>query len=165
MKQFMMFCMCAAVLASCSEKKEPVVETQAPQEEVVYQPVHNSETVDLKTALKYSYYDAPYDVSAASVVVTYDRKLPYAQPVIIKFSYANGDSFTYTIPAEFGLWKNEAGRFRVVTDDACTVWIQGQTKNGKFHEFVFYGDPRHNGGKIKPNSYRNLPAGEIQYRQ
>lgn len=165
MKQFIMFCMCAAVLASCSEKKEPVVEPQEPQKEVVYQPVHRTMTVDLKTASKYGYYNAPNDVPATAVVVTYDQKLPYAQPVVVKFSYANGDSFTYTIPAEFGLWKNEAGRFRVISDDACTVWVQGQTKNGKFHEFVFYGDPRYNGGKIKPNSYRNLPAGEIRYRK
>lgn len=165
MRKFMLFCMCAAVLASCSKKEEAVAEPQEPQEEVVYQPVHKSVTVDLKTAPVYSYNKAPFDVPAASVVVTYDRKLPYAQPVIVKFSYANGDSFTYTIPAEFGLWKNEAGRFRVISDDKCTVWVQGQTKNGKFHEFVFYGDPRYNGGKIKPNSYRNLPAGEIRYRK
>lgn len=153
------------MLASCGKKKvEETVVTEAPKQEV-YKPVSKSSTVDLKTAKKYDYRNAPMNSRAASVSVDYDQKTPYAKPITIKFSYANGDSYVYTIPAEFGLWKNEAGRFRVVADNNCTVWIQGQTKSGKFHEFIFYGDPKYNGKKIKPNSYRNLPAGEIVYRK
>ncbi len=156
----------ASMCASCNEEKK-VAEAPAPApvKKEVYQPQHNAQAVDLKTAKKYHYFNAPTASPATAVVVNYNEKTPYAAPIEVKFNYANGDTFTYTIPAEFGLWKNQAGKFRVISDNKCTVWIQGQEKNGKFHEFVFYGDPKHNGTKIKPNSYRNLPAGEIKYRK
>lgn len=155
-----------SMLASCSQKSEPVetVVLEPPKQEV-YQPKHQSATIDLNTAKKYDYRNAPLDVPATSVVVNYDPKVPYAKPIEVVYSYANGDTFTFMIPADFGLWKNSAGRFRVISDAEGTVWLQGQTKSGKFHEFVFYGNPEYNGTKIKPNSYRNLPAGEIKYRQ
>lgn len=157
----------AGMFASCNkDNKEPETAPvpDTPKEEV-YQPVHNSSTVDLKTAKKYAYYNAPTSSPAASVQVLYDQKAPYTQPIVVKYTYANGDTYTYTVPADFGLWRNEAGRFRVIYDDKGTVWMQGQTKAGKFHELIFYGDPQFNGKKIKPNSYRNLPAGEIKYRK
>lgn len=156
-----------SMLASCSKKQEAVetnVVPETPKQEV-YQPQHQSSTVDLSTARKYAYFNAPLDAPATSVAVNYDQKAPYAKPIEVVYSYANGDTFVYTIPAEFGLWKNSAGRFRVISDAECTVWLQGQTKSGKFHEFVFFGNPKYNGTKVKPNSYRNLPAGEIKYRQ
>lgn len=169
MKKFfgmLAFAAIASMFASCGEEKKaepaPVPE---PVKEEVYQPQHNAQTVDLKAAKKYNYFNAPTASPAASVVVNYNEKTPYAAPIEVKFTYANGDSFTYTVPASFGLWKNQAGKFRVISDNECTVWIQGQEKSGKFHEFVFYGDPKHNGTKIKPNSYKNLPAGEIKYRK
>ncbi|MCM1323329.1 MAG: hypothetical protein NC218_04140 [Acetobacter sp.] len=169
MKKFfgmLAFAAIASLLASCGEEKK-VEPTPAPEpvKEEVYQPQHQSTVVDLKAAKKYQYFNAPTTTPATSVVVNYNEKTPYAAPIEVKFSYENGDTYTYTIPAEFGLWKNQAGKFRVVSDNECTVWIQGQEKRGKFHEFVFYGDPKHNGTKIKPNSYRNLPAGEIRYRK
>lgn len=155
----------ASLLASCGEEKKPEpAPAPEPVKEEVYQPIHQSAAIDLKTAKKYDYRNAPTAAPAASVVVNYDPKKPYTQPIEVKYTYANGDTYTYTIPAEFGLWKNQSGKFRVVSDKECTVWLQGQEKNGKFHEFVFYGDPKYNGTKIKPNSYRNLPAGEIRYR-
>ena len=170
MKQFFKFSAMVAIvgmLASCSDKKEetPVLVEPKPSQEVVYQPVHQSFDVDLAKSRKYTYYAAPAATAATSVTVDYDAKTPYASPIVVKFGYANGDTYTYTVPATFGLWKNSAGRFRVITDDKCTVWLQGQTKSGKFREFVFYGDPQFTGKKIKPNSYRNLPAGEIVYRK
>ena len=150
------------LLASCGKKEEkPVVET--PQQEV-YKPVHKASTIDLKTAKRYDYRNAPMSAPATGVSVNYDQTHLY-RPITIRYAYANGDSFTYTIPAEFGLWQNEAGKLRVLSDNNCTVWIQGQTKGGKLHEFVFYGDPKYNGTKVTPNSYRNLPAGEIKYRK
>lgn len=167
-KIFGTLALCATVCmlaTSCDKKKEAPAPAPEPVVEEVYQPQHTSVTVDLKTIKKYNYTAAPEGQAATSVVVNYDQKKPYAQPVEIKFSYANGDTRTYVIPADFGLWKNQAGRFRVVSDNSCTVWLQGQTKKGKFCEFVFYGDPQYNGTKIKPNSYRNLPAGEIKYRK
>ncbi len=157
----------AGMLASCNKENkapETAPEPVAPKAEA-YQPVHQSSTVDLKSARKYAYFNAPTPTAAASVDVLYDRKAPYVQPVVVKYTYANGDTYTYTVPAEFGLWRNEAGRLRVVIDDKATVWLQGQTKGGKFHELIFYGDPQFNGKKIKPNTYRNLPAGEIKYRK
>ncbi len=169
MKKFfgmLAFVAIASMCASCNEeKKTEVAPAPAPVKEEVYQPQHNAQAVDLKAAKKYNYFNAPTGSPAASVVVNYNEKTPYAAPIEVKFSYANGDSFTYTVPATFGLWKNQAGKFRVISDNECTVWLQGSEKNGKFHEFVFYGDPKHNGTKIKPNSYRNLPAGEIKYRK
>lgn len=155
----------AGLFASCNNDKTeetPVPETPVQE---VYQPVHKSSAVDLSTAQKYDYRNAPMDAPATGVTVSYDQKKPYTQPITVKYTYANGDSYTYTIPAEFGLWKNQAGKFRVVIDQDHTVWLQGQTKKGKFHEFVFYGDPKYNGTKVKPNSYRNPPAGEIKYRK
>jgi len=152
------------MFASCGKKKaEPVVLETQKQE--VYQPVHKSSVVDLKTAKKYEYRYAPMNAPAVGVSVDYDKKTPYAKPIVIKYAYANGDTYTYTVPADFGLWRNEAGKLRVVYDNDCTVWIQGQTKSGKFHEFVFYGNPKYNGTKVKPNSYKNPPVGEIKYRK
>lgn len=171
MKKFfgmLAFVMIASLFASCSEEKK-VPTPSAPAEtapvEEVYQPKHDAQTVDLKIAKKYQYFTAPTSEPATSVVINYNQKRPYVDPVEVKFNYANGDTYTYTIPATFGLRKNQAGKFRVISDNECTVWIQGQEKNGRFHEFVFYGDPKYNGTKIKPNSYRNHPAGEIRYRK
>lgn len=150
------------LLASCGKKEEkPVVE---PPQQEVYKPVHKSSAIDLKTAKRYDYRNAPMNAPATEVIVKYDEKTPY-RPIVIGYVYANGDTYTYAISEEFGLWQNEAGKFRVLSDDNCTVWLQGQTKDGKLHEFVFYGDPKYNGTKITPNSYRNLPAGEIKYRK
>lgn len=151
----------------CKEEKKVespvVVEEPAPVE--VYQPKHQSSTIDLSSVKKYEYVSSPTQSPATSVTVDYDPKTPYAKPIEVKYTYANGDTYTYIIPKEFGLWKNEAGRFRVVADNECTVWLQGQTKKGKFHEFIFYGDPQFNGKKIKPNSYLNHPTGLIKYRK
>ena len=154
-------CAIACMLAvSCGKKKEvPVVEEAQPE---VYQPRHEHIVVDLNNIQTYNYHNAPAAEAATSVAVNYDEKILY-QPVKIKYGYANGDTYTYVISDQFGLWENEAGRLRVVSDNEGTVWLQGQTKAGKFCEFVFYGDPKYNGKKIKPNSYRNLPAGEIKY--
>ena len=157
----------ASCLFSCGEKEKEVEKAPAPEpvKEEVYQPQHQSQTIDLKTVKKYNYFAAPTAAPATSVVVNYDQKKPYAQPIEVKYTYANGDTYTYIVPAEFGLWKNTAGKFRVISDEEGTVWLQGQIKKGKFCEFVFYGDPKHNGTKIKPNSYKNLPAGEVKYRK
>lgn len=166
MKKFfgmLAFVAIASMFASCGDKEKKVETTPVPEpvKEEVYQPQHQTKDIDLKTVKKYNYFAAPVAAPAASVVVNYDQKKPYAQPVEVKYTYANGDTYTYTIPADFGLWKNTAGKFRVITDNEGTVWMQGQTKKGKFCEFVFYGDPKHNGSKIKPNSYKN----EIRYRK
>ena len=151
----------------CKEEKsvEPPVVVDEPAPVEVYQPKHQSFNVDLSTAKTYEYVNAPTKTSATSVTVDYDPKVPYAKPITIKYTYSNGDTYTFIIPKEFGLWENEAGRFRVVTDNECTVWVQGQTKKGKFHEFIFYGDPKFNGKKIKPNSYLNHPTGMIKYKE
>lgn len=162
MKTIKLFALCAMVCmlaVSCGKKKE--VTESAPKVEQ-YQPKHEKAVVDLKNIKSYNYFNAPMATAAKSVVVTYDPEVLY-QPITIKYGYENGDTYTYTIPVEFGLWENEAGRLRVVSDAEGTVWLQGQTKAGKFCEFVFYGNPKYNGKKIKPNSYRNLPAGEIVY--
>ena len=167
MKSFKIFAMFAMlfVLASCAKKEKPqasVAEAPAPVE--VYQPKHQTTDVNLAAIQKYEYRNAPSAEAAIAVEVKYS-KVAYAEPITVKYSYKNGDTYTYVIPKNFTIWPNENGRLRVVKDADCTVWIQGQTKSGKFHEFVFYGDPKHNGGKIKPNSYRNLPEGEIKYRK
>lgn len=167
MKTFKIFAMFAMLimLASCADEKktqEPVVTAPPPVE--VYQPTHQTANVVLAAIKTYEYRNAPTGVAATSVEVKYD-KTPYAQPIEIKYSYANGDTFTYVIPKDFGIWANENGKLRVVKDADCTVWIQGQTKRGKFHELIFYGNPKYNGTKIQPNSYRNPPAGEIKYRK
>jgi hypothetical protein len=93
------------------------------------------------------------------VAVNYSKKAPYVKPIEVKYSYKNGDTYTYVIPSTFALWQNEAGKLRVVVDRENTVWLQGQTKSGKFHELIFYGNPKFNGTKIKPNSY----VDEIRY--
>ena len=165
MKNFIIlftFIAVALSVTSCKQKQEPTPTIQEPVVEV-YQPVHNGKIVDLAIANRYTYFPAPTGSTAKSVKVDYDNKTPYATPIVITYSYGNGDTYTYTIPNEFGLWENELGRLRVVVDDQNTVWLQGQTKNGKFHEFVFYGDPRFNGKKIKPNSYLNHHYGVIKY--
>ena len=164
MKAIKLFALCAMVCmlaVSCGKKKEATPVVQEPKVEQ-YQPKHGRATVDLENIKTYNYYNAPMAAAAKSVVVTYDPKVLY-QPITIKYSYENGDTYTYDIPVTFGLWANENGRLRVVSDAEGTVWLQGQTKAGKFCEFVFYGNPKYNGKKIKPNSYRNLPAGEIVY--
>lgn len=153
----------AALIVSCGKKEEQKAETQVPAEPEVYQPKSQKIVVSLETAETYAYFDTPKAEAAEAVDVFYGET-EYSQPTTIRYSYANGDELVYEIPQEFGLWKNQNRRFRVVSDADQTVWVQGQTKQGKFHEFVFYGDPKNNGKKIKPNSYRNLPNGEIVYR-
>ena len=154
----------AMSVSSCQKKQaeQPVVEPEVIVEE--YQPVHHHQTIDLAQADRYTYFYAPIDDYAQSVNVSYNHKCAYAAPIVITYYYENGDTYTYTIPQDFGLWKNEYGRFRVVTDSECTVWLQGQTKSGKFHELVFYGNPYYDGTKITPNSYINHPKGVIGYR-
>ena len=155
----------AVTVASCNKKEESVpVPVQEPVKEV-YQPKHEQQEVKLEGLQKYNYFQAPQTQAATSVSVDYDQKTPYGKPISVKYTYANGDTYTFVVPADFGLWKNQAGKFRVVSDDKSTVWLQGQSKKGRLMEFVFYGDPKYNGTKIKPNSYRNLPAGEIKYRK
>ncbi len=164
MKAIKLFALCAMVCmlaVSCKEKPAPVPES-VPEVAQPYEPQDVQQLIDLTKIGSYNYYDAPMAAAATSVVVNYDEKVLY-QPITIKYGYENGDAYTYTIPAEFGLWANENGRLRVVSDAEGTAWLQGQTKAGKFCEFVFYGNPKYNGKKIKPNSYRNLPAGEIMY--
>ncbi len=107
----------------------------------------------MRSIKTYNYYNSPFSTSATSVEVEYNAKVLY-QPIKIRYKYSNGDTYTHVIPDQFGLWQNENGRLRVVSDGS-TVWLQGQTREGKFCEFVFYGDPKNNGKKIKPNSYRN----------
>ena len=169
MKRFFYFCVLFAlaigVLTACKAKKEtPVEEPAAVAEQEVYQPKHQSQTIDLSSVKTYEYVSAPTSQVATSVAVSYNKQAPYKEPVVIKYLYSNGDSYTYTIPSNFGLWCNEVGRIRVIIDKENTVWLQGQTKKGKFHEFIFYGNPKFNGKKIKPNSYLNLPDGLIEYR-
>ena len=150
------------IVFSCKEQKQESEPVQAPVVEV-YQPAYFDYMVALTNAKTYAYFNAPCDMAAKTVKVSYDAKTPYAEPIVIKYTYSNGDTHTYTISKDFGLWANELGRLRVVIDEYNTVWLQGQTKKGKFHEFVFYGDPKFNGKKIKPNSYTNHPVGVINY--
>lgn len=156
----MALCIMVVALAAVSCKKKEEAPAQEPEKEV-YTPKHSLELVDLAKLKTYNYVQAPVQEAALSVVVKYSETELYA-PIKIKYTYANGDTYTYMLEG-FGLWENENGRLRVVADKT-TVWLQGQTKAGKFCEFVFYGDPKNNGKKITPNSYRNLPAGEIVYR-
>lgn len=163
---FLMFCvMTLCILVSCQEKEKEAPKPVAPPpvKKDVYQPKHQATTIDLKEVKTYNYYNAPTDNVASAVVVNYNPKTPYAEPIVVKYSYSNGDTYSYTIPQEFGLWPNEAGKLRVVSDNDCTVWLQGQTKSGKFKEFIFYGNPKFNNKKIKPNSYLNHPNGLIKY--
>lgn len=154
---------CMFVVSCKDNKKEEVVTIPDPPKQEVYQPKHQTTTVDFKTVKTYNYFKAPVTIAAKYVEIKYDEKQQYKKPLEIVYHYVNGDTYTYIIN-NFGVWKNEAGKLRIVADDDNTVWVQGQTKSGKFHEFIFYGDPKHNGSKIKPNSYRNLPEGEIKYR-
>jgi hypothetical protein len=172
MKKSLFLALCVSVfaisIASCKEEKKvkttpPVVEE--PKAPEVYTPVNQSVNVDVNTSSTYVYYPAPTNQVANSVRIDYDEKTPYAKPIIITYTYDNADTYTYIIPQEFGLWENEAGKLRVISDEECTVWLQGQTKDGKFHEFIFYGNPKFNGRKIKPNSYLNHPSGLIKYRK
>ncbi len=164
MKKIIFMLAVVSMLVSCNDGKKVEETVVSEPKNEVYLPQHELREVDLTKAKKYMYFAAPKDSPATSVEVNYNPKVPYAEPIEIVYHYSNGDMFTYRLPADFGLWANEAGRLRVVADNDCTVWLQGQTKRGKFHEFVFFGDPKNNGKKIKPNSYRNLPAGEVVYR-
>lgn len=164
MKVLAMFIIAMAV-ASCNKKQESVPAPIPEPVKEVYQPKHEQQEIKLDGLQKYNYFQAPQAQAAASVSVDYDAKTPYAKPIAVKYTYANGDTYTFIIPADFGLWKNQAGKFRVVSDAETTVWLQGQSKKGRFIEFVFYGNPKYNGTKVKPNSYRNPPAGEIKYRK
>ena len=165
--QTIAMCVLVSCFCSCKNKPQEVIEPipTPPAKQEVYQPKHQSSVIDLKSAKKYEYVNAPYNEPAISVELLYNNKVPYAQPITIRYKYENGDSYTYTIPSELGLRANENGKFRILSDKENTVWIQGQTRKGKFHEFVFYGNPKYNGKKIKPNSYLNPPTGEIKYQQ
>lgn len=157
MKMFAIIAMFALMVSACKQKKveAPLPETPKPE---VYQSQHKTAVVDLKTAKKYHYVAAPMNTAAKTVTVNFDGKNPY-QTILVTFVYVNGDTFIYTVPDEFGIWKNEVGKWRIL-NDGSTVWMQGQTKQGKFHELIFYGDPRNNAKKITPNSY----TGVIAYR-
>lgn len=155
----------ACAITACNKKeKEAEVVVPEPVKQEVYQPKHQSSKIELSALKKYNYYNAPTTEVAKGVLVKYDPKSQYTTPIEVVFSYANGDTYTYIIP-EFGIWQNEAGKLRIVTDKDATVWLQGQTKKGSFQEFVFYGNPKYNGTKIKPNSYLNAPDGKIEYRK
>lgn len=164
MKKILLSLAVIGLLASCgnNDAEKDVAKQTTPQE--VEKPTpppvkHDVNTVDFKSMKKYNYVNAPKTVAAKSVVVNYDAKNPYAKPLEVVFTYSNGDTFKYVLQ-DFALWNNQAGKPRLVADASNTVWLQGQTKNGKFCEFVFFGDPKHNGSKISPNSYKN----QIKYR-
>ncbi len=163
MKKIILLCAIAGLFTACANKQEeaPAAPAENTPVEEVYLPQHQTKALEAKELRKYNYYNAPTAAAASKVVVTYDEKNSSAKPIEVAFSYPNGDSFVYTLPAGFSLWKNSAGKVRIVSDGEQTVWLQGQTKKGKFCEFVFFGDPKHNGAKIKPNSY----TGKITYRK
>jgi hypothetical protein len=121
------------------------------------------DTLNLKGLNRYTYFNAPSEESAISVTVKYDTKYPYRAPIIVCYTYQNGSTYSYIIPETFGLRTNEMGRFKVIQDDELTVWMQGQTSNGRFYELVFFGNEKFNGVKIKPNSHYNHPHGMIKY--
>jgi hypothetical protein len=163
-KSIFILALCALVMclmASCKNEapKEESAPVEKPAVEEVYQPKHQSQTIDFKGLATYTYFKAPMATTAKTVTVNYNPKVVYEQPIVIKYTYENGDTYTYVIPKTFGLWKNENGKFRVVVDKQNTVWLQGQTSAGKFHELIFYGAPKNNEKKIKPNSY----LGNINY--
>ena len=169
MKKFiillMLFAASFSMMTSC-QKKQTSVETQPVMEEPVVntpQVVHIYDTIKLKDLNHYTYFNAPNDEAVTDVCVKYDTKHPYAAPIIVKYTYQNGDTYTYIIPEEFGLRKNEYGRFRIIQDGFHTVWMQGQNNKGYLYEIVFYGDPQFNLSKIKPNSYFKHPYGSIRY--
>ena len=162
---FAFFAIALGAMTSC-QRKQVVEEVQTVCEEPVvipYQPVHYSDTIKLKDLNSYTYYNAPIKVPAKSVTVEYDIKYPYVAPIVITYTYQNGDTYTYVVPKEFGLRTNEMGRFKIIHDKYNTVWMQGQTAKGKFYEIVFYGNEKFNGVKIKPNSHYNHPHGVIKY--
>jgi hypothetical protein len=149
----MMLAIACICLVSCKQQKEEKVTVEkAVVVEEVFQPRHNMQHVEYSSET-YNYYNAPYSIAASGVEIANDES------VGVIFSYDNGDSFTFYLE-DFAIWKNSEGTPRVIVDDECTVWLQGQTRNGRFYEFVFYGDPQYNGQKITPNSY----LGEIKYR-
>lgn len=151
----------AGAFVSCDNEQQTKESSDEPiVDEVSYVPVQRDSTIDLTAMKHYNYFDAPINAVASSVEVFYD-KTPYSAPTKVVYTYDSGDTFTYLIPSEFGLWVNESGFFRVVTDSLMTVWMQGQTKDGKLIEFVFFGTPDLNGSKIKPNSY--FKNGKILY--
>lgn len=161
------------VTASCNKTEEKVAEPVAPStavqeqqtvQSVATNPVVQTKALNAMKLKKYNYFAAPMDQAATGVVVDYTT--PYKSDVSVKFMYADGSTYTYTIAKTYGLWANlKTGKYKVVTDDQCTVWLQGSTYSGGYHEFVFYGDPKNNGKKIKPSSFKNLPAGQIVYRK
>jgi uncharacterized protein YxeA len=162
-KIIILLTLCALIVGSFTackkEKKAEEIPTPPAPVEKVYTPKHQSTTVELKGLKTYAYFNSPAQEVATSVAVNYSKKAPYVKPIEVKYSYKNGDTYTYVIPSTFALWQNEAGKLRVVVDRENTVWLQGQTKSGKFHELIFYGNPKFNGTKIKPNSY----VDEIRY--
>lgn len=152
-------------VASCQQKQVENIEQNTGSEPVVkpYQAVHINETIDLKDLTSYTYFYAPFNKPAKDVTVKYDLKRPYAAPIIVNYTYQNGNTYTYIIPKEFGLRTNELGRLKLIQDKYNTVWMQGQTADGKFYEIVLYGDSKFNEVKIKPNSHLNHPYGVIEY--
>ena len=98
MKSFKIFAMFAMlfVLASCAKKEKPqALVAEAPVE--VYQPKHQTTDVNLAAIQKYEYRNAPSTEAAIAVEVKYS-KVPYAEPITFKYSYKNGDTYTYVIP-------------------------------------------------------------------
>ena len=162
---FAFFAIALSAMTSC-QKKQVVEEVQTVCEMPAvapYQPVHFMDTLKLKDLNCYTYFNAPTEEVPKSVTVKYDTKYPYTAPIIVCYTYQNGDTYTYIVPEEFGLRTNEIGRFKIIQDDELTVWMQGQTSNGRFYEFVFYGNEKFNSVKIKPNSHYNHPHGVIKY--
>lgn len=162
-KIFMLLAFMCLLTVSCKDKKTEEVVVPEPKQEV-YQPMHLNQTISYDATKTYNYFEAPNSVAAKEVTVNYDKREPYTKPIEVVYVYPKGDTFTYVLE-NFGIWTNENGMYRVIVDKNCTVWIQGQTKCGKFKEFVFYGNPKYNGTKISPNSYINLPDGYIKYRK
>lgn len=161
---FAFFAIALNVITSCQKKQCNEEQTVCEDPIVVpYQPSHIREIIDLKELNNYTYFNAPLGEPAISVNVKYDTKHPYTAPIIITYTFKLGNTYTYVIPKEFGLRTNEMGRFKIIQDEHFTVWMQGQTTNGKFYEIVLYGNEKFNGVKIKPNSHYNHPHGVIKY--
>ena len=160
---FAFFAIALSVMVSC-QKKQPTNVTEPVEPEVaeVYQPVHQTEHIKLADLNCYTYYASPTTVAALDVIIKYDEQ-PYAASTSVTYFYENGDTYTYVLPKEFAIRKNELGRLRIVQDQYHTVWIQGQNAKGMLYEVVFIGDPVHDGYKIRPNSYKNHPYGVIEY--
>jgi hypothetical protein len=172
MKKILFSIAVIGMLASCSnnDAEKQVAEPTTKEVAKPTPPPAKNETdsVDFKKAKKYNYVNAPKAVAAKSVTVLYDAEKPYAKPVEVCFTYENGDTYKYVLK-DFGLWTDKVAgkgkekilKARLITDADNTVWIQGQTKKGKVCEFVFYGNPKHNGQKITPSTKNN----EIKYRE